>query len=240
MCSITSQLSLMVDIADKKKYPKGIQILFLTEPPLVTKANKIKGIPDDVFTVFVEKSGQAAIATKDITSWKCPQFCGCDISVCQAKINNKITYLVSMYMDQSIPHFPSEFIDLLKKVGSADIIVGSDTNSHCTLWNCTFTDSRGEFVEDFIIQNNLQCLNMGNNWTFKGPNGQSIIDITLANYSLANKISDWKVENNLEDSDHFRITFTINDCLNFRSAETPEWNFKKGDWNFFSHLWTMV
>ena len=66
-------------------------------------------------------------------------------------------------MDQSIPHFPSEFIDLLKKVGSADIIVGSDTNSHCTLWNCTFTDSRGEFVEDLIIQNNLQCLNMGNN-----------------------------------------------------------------------------
>ena len=38
MRSITSQLSLMVDIADNKKYPKGIQILFLMEPPLVTKS----------------------------------------------------------------------------------------------------------------------------------------------------------------------------------------------------------
>ena len=138
-----------------------------------------------------------------------------------------------MYMDQSIQNFPSEFIDLINKVGSADIIVGIDTNSHSTLWNCTFTDNRGDFVDDFIIQNNLQCLNIGNNWTFKGPNGQSIIDITLSNYSLANKISDWKVVNNLEVSDHFRITFTINDCINFRSAETPEWNFKKGDWNLF-------
>ena len=135
-------------------------------------------------------------------------------------------------MDQSIPNFPSEFIDLINKVGSADIIVGIDTNSHCTLWNCTFLDNRGEFVEYFIIQNNLQCLNIGNNWTFKGANGKSIIDITLSNYSLANKISDWKVENNLEVSDNFRITFTINDCLNFRST-TPEWKFKKGDWNFF-------
>ena len=65
------------------------------------------------------------------------------------------------------------------------------------------------------IQNNLQCQNIGNNLTFKGPNGQSIIDITLSNYSLANKISDW------------------NYCINFRSVETQEWNFKQGDWNLF-------
>ena len=74
-----------------------------------------------------------------------------------------------------------------------------DTNSHCTLWNCVNTNSRGEFVEDFIIQNNLQCLNVGNNWTFQGPMGKSIIDVTISNYSLATKISNWKVENHLED-----------------------------------------
>ena len=63
--------------------------------------------------------------------------------------------------------------------------------------------------------------------------GKSIIDITLSNYSLANKISDWKVENHLEVSDHFIITFTINDCINFRAAETSDWNYKKGDWSLF-------
>ena len=63
--------------------------------------------------------------------------------------------------------------------------------------------------------------------------GKSIIDITLSNYSLANKISDWKVENDLEVSDYFRITFTINDCINFRAAKISDWNYKKGDWSLF-------
>ena len=103
-----------------------------------------------------------------------------------------------MYMDKTIQNFPKEFLDLINKVGTADIIISTYTNSHCTLWNCVDTDSRGEFVEDFIIQNNLQCLNVGNNWTFQGPTGKPIIDITLSNYSLATKISDWKVEKTLK------------------------------------------
>ena len=97
----------MGDIADKSKYPNGINILFLTEPPLVTKPNTIQGIPDDIFTCFVEKLGCAALATKGFTSWKCPQFCGHDISVCQVKLNNRTTYLVSMYMDKNIQNFPN-------------------------------------------------------------------------------------------------------------------------------------
>ena len=30
-----------------------------------------------------------------------------------------------------------------------------------------------------------------------------------------------------------RQLLTINDCINFRSAETSEWNYKKGDWKMF-------
>ena len=234
--SLTSQLTLIGDIADKPKYPNGIDILFLTEPLLITKTNTIQGIPEDIFTCYVEKSGRAALETRNFTSWKCPQFCAHNISVCQVNLNNRTTYLVSMYMDITIQNFPKEFLDLINKVGTADIIIGTDTNSHCTLWNCVDTNSRGEFVEDFIIQNNFQCINVGNNWTFQGPMGKSIIDITISNYSLATKISNWKVENHLEDSDHFRIIFTINDCINFRAAETMDWNYKKGDWNLFQTI----
>ena len=107
MLSLTSQLTLIGDIADKYKYPNGINILFLKEPPLVTKTNMIQGIPDEIFTCFVEKLDRAALVTKGFTSWKCPQFCGHDISVCQAKLNNIITYLVSMYMDKNIQNFPN-------------------------------------------------------------------------------------------------------------------------------------
>ena len=64
MRSITSQLSLVRDIADKKKYPGGIDILFLTEPPLVIKINTIQGIPDDIFTCYGEKIGPCSPCNK--------------------------------------------------------------------------------------------------------------------------------------------------------------------------------
>ena len=86
-CSITSQLTLIGDIADKTKYHNGIDILFLTEPPLVTKTNMLQVIPDNIFTCYVEKLGYAALVTRNFTSWKCPQFCARNISVCQAKLN---------------------------------------------------------------------------------------------------------------------------------------------------------
>ena len=75
---------------------------------------------------------------------------------------------------------------------------------------------------------------MGNNWTFESACGfKSIIDVTLANYRLPSKISDWRVENHLQVYDHYRITFTINDCINLRAEEMLDWNYKKGDWSLF-------
>ena len=49
-------LSLFGDIANKNIYPKGIDIMFLTEPPCITKANKLADIPDNIFNCFAEKS----------------------------------------------------------------------------------------------------------------------------------------------------------------------------------------
>ena len=109
-----SLLSFFGDIANKNIYPKGINIIFLTEPPKITKANKLADIPDDIFNCFADKSGRDALITKGITSWRCPQYCTWDIVVCQAKFNNCLTYLVSMYLDQDILDFPPEFRELLQ------------------------------------------------------------------------------------------------------------------------------
>ena len=113
-------------------------------------------------------------------------------------------------------------------------MIGSDSNSHSTVWNCPSTNKRGELVEDFLITNNLKCLNIGNNPTFRNTQGHtSIIDITIANYRLATSICNWKVENHLHLSDHFRISFSINNSSNFRDADILDWNYKKGDWGLF-------
>ena len=166
-CSKVGLLTLMGDIADKTKYPQGIDVMFLMEPPTINKSNTLLDIPDDIFNCFEEKSGRAALVTKGFTSWRCPHFCACNIVVCQAKLNDRITYLISMYMDQNIQDFPKEFKYLISKCGNADKLIGTDSNSHYTVWNCTETDKQGEFIKDFLIENNLACLNVGNNWSFE-------------------------------------------------------------------------
>ena len=108
-----SLLCLFGDIANKNIYPQGINIIFLTEPPKVATANKLSDIPGNIFNCFAEKYGRAALVTKGITSWRCPQYCSHDIVVCQAKFNNHLTYLVSMYLDQNILDFSPEFRELI-------------------------------------------------------------------------------------------------------------------------------
>ena len=185
-----SLLCLFGDITNKNIYPKGINIIFLMEPPKITTANKLPDVTGDIFNCFAEKYGRAALVTKGITSWRCPQYCSCDIVACQAKFNNRLTYLVSMYLDQDILDFPPEFRELIQKRGDCDIIIGTDLNAHSTVWNCANTNIRGQFIEDFLIDNDLSCLNIGNNPTFESSHGfTSIIAITIANYRLATSIS---------------------------------------------------
>ena len=227
-------LNLILDAADKKINSREVNIFLLTEPPTVRALNKLLNVPNNIYNVFAERGGRTAIVTKGIESWRCPQFCAKDIIVCQTKINDKLTYLVSLYLDIKIQEFPLEFIQLIANCGNCDILVASDSNSHSTVWNCPRTNRRGEFVEDFLISNNLQCVNVGNRPTFRSGAGRtSIIDITFANYSLATSIYDWKVDSDLHISDHYRISYSINNSSTSRLNVASDWNFKRGNWNLF-------
>ena len=169
-----------------------------------------------------------------MTTWKCPQFCAKDIAVCQTKLNNCITYLVSLYLDGKVLDFPDKFKELIRKKGDCDIIIGTDSNSHSTVWNCPSSDNIGELIEQFLINNDLTCLNVGNSPTFQyGAGNTSIIDLTVANFRLASHVSNWKVEQLLHSTDQYRLNYTINDCPNFRTQTAKVWNFKKGDWSYF-------
>ena len=63
--------------------------------------------------------------TTGINTWKVPQYCSKDVIVCQTKINNKLTYLVSLYLDCKVLGFPKEFEDLIRNLGDYDIIIGT-------------------------------------------------------------------------------------------------------------------
>ena len=194
-------------------------------------------LPQTTTNIFSEKNGRTALVTKGITSWKVPQFCSKDIIVCQTKINNKLTFLVSLYLDCKVPSLPKELIDLMRNVGNNDVLIGTDSNAHSTVWNCSLTDNRGDMVNKFLIDNNLSCCNIGNNPTFENGSGDtSIIDLTIANYWLSQRIRNWQVEKVLHSTDHFRIRYDISNCFNFRIAPVQTWNYRKGAWSYFKSL----
>ena len=162
-----SQVNLFLDILNKNVYKNGINVIFVTEPYTVSKANALLDVPDDVFNVFAEHGGRTALVTKGMNTWKVPQYCSKDVIVCQTKLNNKLTYLVSLYLDSTVLGFPNKFKELIRNKGDYDVLIGTDSNSHSTVWNCPATNKRGELLEKFLIDNNLSCCNVGNNPTVR-------------------------------------------------------------------------
>ena len=230
-----SLLTLLVDAANKTIYPNGVDIFLITEPPTVRRNNKLPNVSNDDFNVFSEIKGRAAIITnKGLISWRCPQYCAPDIIVCQTTINGQLTFLVSMYLDGNNLELPPQFINLIANKGTCSVLIGADSNAHSSLWNSATTNRRGEMVEDFIITNNLQCVNVGNRPTFRHALGwTSIIDITVADFSLASNIFNWKVDTELHISDHFRISYSINNPNICRLTDVTGWDFKRGNWQLF-------
>ena len=89
-------------------------------------------------------------------------------------------------------------------------------------------------LKTFSFRTICNALNVGNRPTFRNGSGHtSIIDITVANYRLATSIFNWKVDNDLHITDHYRILFSISNSSNFRVADVSDWNYRKGDWGLF-------
>ena len=45
-------VNLFLDLLNKNIYKNGIDVIFLTKPPSITKANALTDVPGDVFNVF--------------------------------------------------------------------------------------------------------------------------------------------------------------------------------------------
>ena len=87
------------------------------------------------------------------------------------------------------------------------LVIGSDINSHNQIWGCEDNNRRGEHLLEYILTTNLQIINRGNTPTFSNIQRKTVIDITLANIELTERIKHWKVIENVTDSDHNLITY---------------------------------
>ena len=108
------------------------------------------------------------------------------------------------------------------------ILLGIDSNAHSDIWGHN-NNKRGNDLVDYIIQEGLEIHNKGKEYTYESSTGKSVIDLTLS-WNLKTGLRGWKVNKDLNHSDHNSIKYTLETELETIPVHRP-WN--KADWALF-------
>ena len=128
-------------------------------------------------------------------------------------IDNSRVLVCSGYLDIAKPVVQDWLSKVVKYAEDKDseLLIGVDTNCHSNLFGDE-TNKRGYDLEEFIIENGLAVENTGTIPTFETIRANrrmaTCIDATLTR-DLGDKISNWKVDQTYNGSDHNTITFEI-------------------------------
>ena len=106
---------------------------------------------------------------------------------------------------------PDDPIDLSWIPLDPDSVHAGDFNGHTQLWDhIQPTDDRGEQILDWMLENNLTCLNDGTPTRInRGTGGLSTSDITLVSDSLKNKVKWSVISETTMGADHSPIVCDI-------------------------------
>jgi hypothetical protein len=89
------------------------------------------------------------------------------------------------------------------------VLLAGDFNAKSPLWGSKREDQRGAALADLLAQCDLTVLNQGNQPTFVGVGGSSTIGMTCASAGLAQRVVEWRVEEQETTSDHCPITYRL-------------------------------
>ena len=216
------------------------KIALVQEPYLVR--GKVKGFETKNVNVFTgSKTGKiraCIVVNKLLDVWPLTQFCNEDQTVIGIESGGSTLILASTYMPYDSVDAPPDnnlrnLVDFCFQK-NYQLIVGADANSHNTAWGSTDTNTRGDKLLDYILSTDLQICNVGEKPTFSIANRNEVIDITLASRGIENKISDWRVSEKENFSDHNTILFTIlTECKgqmdSYRNVRRTDWTLYRSE-----------
>src|SRR5210317_941206 len=210
----------------RRKY----NVVLIQEPYLYKNRVSLGG---RVYSCSTEKP--RACILSDLNVFQADNFTNGDMCTVVTKLDNHVVYLVSLYLDITLPTIPEMLKDIVRHCNSQGfpLIIGGDVNAHSPMWGCPEANSIVNDFEEFINEEDLVVLNQGSTPTFSSPVGESIIDITITNQKAFNlmQIKEWQVEKEGSSSDHRYITYKIK----VRDRETRlVRNLKKVDWLDFT------
>lgn len=143
-------------------------------------------------------------------------------------------YLASVYCPPNSPIGPIlvKLDTFIRTCGSRVLICG-DFNAWHTAWGSVRTKTKGREVMDFVIRNGLAIANeQGSGPTFRRPQGESTIDLTLASVSMRPWIESWGSRFST-NSDHALISFAVRSPSPAAPRRPERFSMKHADWESF-------
>ena len=131
---------------------------------------------------------------------------------------SKPIVIASVYLPIDKPNIPDSILENLVthcKTNNLPFLAGCDSNAHNIIWGSKDTNRRGERLLDFLLSNDLEIANQGNEPTFMSKRGQSLIDITMMSPCILPNLKNWHVSTHETLSDHKQIEFELHCDIKF-------------------------
>jgi len=136
----------------------------------------------------------------------------------------------SVYMAHDITCPPPKVNEVVEycNTNRLPLVVGGDANAHHTLWGSSDINERGIQLLEFIVEQDLHCINKGHKPNFVTSNTKERLDVTLVSNDLITKVSFWKVLDTESMSDHKFIQFGLRigrpDPIYYRNRRKTMWS----------------
>lgn len=144
--------------------------------------------------------------------------------------NNNTQCIASGYLPSDEGNFPSQQFKQLSEQRRWPTVIGCDANAHNVVWGSSDTNSRGECLFNFILENDLKIRNRGCTPTFSNKVREEVLDLTLTTQTFNDEILNWRVLEEDSFSDHKYISFEISSPI---GEDIPRRNPRKTDWKTF-------
>lgn len=216
----------------------------LIQEPWVYKG-KIRGLSgiggELIYSRSADVPRTCIIVKRNIKTLPLINHCSRDLTTVKMKIIDgggvKQIVFGSAYLPYDDPEQPPsrELEQLVRdcRKNGLQLIIGCDANAHHLTWGSTNTNARGESVLQFIMQHNLDILNVGNKPTFVTSRRKEVIDITVATTNVARTVKNWHVSDEVSFSDHRHICFemTGNELIKetYRNPRKTNWEAYQAD-----------
>lgn len=159
------------------------------------------------------------------------------VRICRNSLEGGDFIVASAYLPFDSPNPPpgqsfEKLVDFCSS-NALELLIGTDSNSHHTVWGSSDTNKRGEELLQFLAASDLLILNRGRKPTYVNAIREEILDISLATRDISERVRGWRVTDEDTFSDHKLIRFSLE---GYAPQRNPYRNPRKTNWSLYREV----